>query len=281
MIHPCGKAFAIPTTGIGPGWRSRLCTDAPLLFHVGPASLRLLIVKKHLGPFADFVMREKIEGRVPVHSGCEIANAALNGGRVALLCVSETERRAKGHTTTRSPGPAIGSTLTASSSLTMLSGWGSPASRIRPSSRHGSNLPSAGFSSSDRSPRTASGQCCASLLAQAFASPAPRVAAALKSKRSLALFPEPPAIRLDVMTARVLLAATLDWPNAARLAIAFRYPGFACCSQRGRAREPPRPCDRKAGRRFPVSGASSHRVAATGPRNVAAGPHSSLRRPCC
>ena len=29
------------------------------------------------------------------------------------------------------------------------------------------------------------------------------------------------------MTARVLLAATLDWPNAARLAIAFRYAGFA------------------------------------------------------
>jgi hypothetical protein len=29
------------------------------------------------------------------------------------------------------------------------------------------------------------------------------------------------------MTPRVLLAATLEWPNAARLAIAFRDAGFA------------------------------------------------------
>ncbi len=51
---------------------------------MGPAPLRLLIVEKHLGPFAAFVMKEKIEGRVPVRSGCEIADAALEGGRVRL-----------------------------------------------------------------------------------------------------------------------------------------------------------------------------------------------------
>ena len=73
-----------PSSGIGPGWRSRLCTDAPLLFHIGPAPLRLLIVDKHLGPFAAFVMKEKIDGRVPVRSSCEIADAALEGGRVRL-----------------------------------------------------------------------------------------------------------------------------------------------------------------------------------------------------
>ncbi len=81
---PFWERLRNPTTGIGPGWRSRLCTDAPLLFHRGPASLRHLIVKKHLGPFADFVMRAKIEDRVPVRSGCEIAEAALEGGRVRL-----------------------------------------------------------------------------------------------------------------------------------------------------------------------------------------------------
>jgi hypothetical protein len=73
-----------PSSGIGPGWPSRLCTDAPLLFYMGPARLRLKIVEKHLGPFADFVMKEKIEGRVPVHSSCEIADAAVQGGRVRL-----------------------------------------------------------------------------------------------------------------------------------------------------------------------------------------------------
>jgi thioredoxin reductase len=73
-----------PSSGLGPGWRSRFCTDAPLVFHMGPASLRLLIVAKHLGPFAAFVMKEKIEGRVPVRSGSEIADAALQGARVRL-----------------------------------------------------------------------------------------------------------------------------------------------------------------------------------------------------
>jgi thioredoxin reductase len=81
---PLWERLRNPTTGIGPGWRSRLCTDAPLLFYMGPAHLRLLIVRKHLGPFADFVMKEKIEGRVPVRNGCEIADAALEGGRVRL-----------------------------------------------------------------------------------------------------------------------------------------------------------------------------------------------------
>jgi hypothetical protein len=51
---------------------------------MGPAPLRLLIVEKHLGPFADFVMKEKVEGRVPVRSSCEIADAALEGGRVRV-----------------------------------------------------------------------------------------------------------------------------------------------------------------------------------------------------
>jgi thioredoxin reductase len=73
-----------PSSGIGPGWPSRLCTDAPLLFYRGPATLRLKIVEKHLGPFADFVMKEKIEGRVPVRSSCEISDAGVEGGSVRL-----------------------------------------------------------------------------------------------------------------------------------------------------------------------------------------------------
>jgi thioredoxin reductase len=81
---PLWENLRNPSSGIGPGWRSRLCTDAPLLFHMGPVPLRLLIVEKHLGPFADFVMKEKVEGRVPVRSSCEIADAALEGGRVRV-----------------------------------------------------------------------------------------------------------------------------------------------------------------------------------------------------
>jgi hypothetical protein len=85
-----------PSSGLGPGWRSRLCTDAPLLFYMGPARLRLLIVEKHLGPFAAFVMKEKIEGRVPVRSSCEIDDAELKGGRVRLILRRRDETMSEG-----------------------------------------------------------------------------------------------------------------------------------------------------------------------------------------
>jgi hypothetical protein len=67
-----------------------LRTDPPLLFHIGSASLRLLIVEKHLGLFAAFRMKEKIEGRVPVRTNCEIAEAALGGDRVRP-CVTRAD----------------------------------------------------------------------------------------------------------------------------------------------------------------------------------------------
>ena len=73
-----------PKSGLGPGLRSRLCTDAPLLFHALPASMRLPIVQRHLGPAASWRMKEKIDGRVPVLSGHELVDAAANGDRVEL-----------------------------------------------------------------------------------------------------------------------------------------------------------------------------------------------------
>ena len=73
-----------PASGLGPGWRSRLSTDAPLVFHALPAALRLPIVKRHLGPAASWRMREKIDGRVPVLSGHELVDAAAESDCVRL-----------------------------------------------------------------------------------------------------------------------------------------------------------------------------------------------------
>jgi Pyridine nucleotide-disulphide oxidoreductase len=73
-----------PSSGLGPGWRSRLSTDAPLLFHALPAALRLPIVRRHLGPAASWRMREKIAGRVPVLSGYDVVDAAADGDRIKL-----------------------------------------------------------------------------------------------------------------------------------------------------------------------------------------------------
>ena len=73
-----------PPSGLGPGWRSRFCTDAPLVFHALPVALRLRIVKRHLGPAASWRMREKIDGRVPVLSGHELVDAAAEGDGVRV-----------------------------------------------------------------------------------------------------------------------------------------------------------------------------------------------------
>lgn len=73
-----------PRSGLGPGLRSRFATDAPLLIHFLPQALRLEFVRRHLGPAAGWPMREKIEGRVSVSTGCEVASARVSDGRVCL-----------------------------------------------------------------------------------------------------------------------------------------------------------------------------------------------------
>lgn len=72
-----------PLSGIGPGWRSRLCTDLPGAFRHLPDSLRLRIVKRHLGPSAGWFMTERAAG-VPLLGGHAIRRASTAGERVML-----------------------------------------------------------------------------------------------------------------------------------------------------------------------------------------------------
>jgi len=61
-----------PGSGLGLGWRSRLCSDAPDLFHALPERLRLRIVANHLGPAAGWFMRDHVVGRFPIHFGATV-----------------------------------------------------------------------------------------------------------------------------------------------------------------------------------------------------------------
>lgn len=79
-----------PRSGIGPGLKSRLCTDAPLLFHFLPDRFRGEIVRRHLGPAAGWPMKSMVSGRVPVLCGRELVTASISGGRVHLELRSET-----------------------------------------------------------------------------------------------------------------------------------------------------------------------------------------------
>jgi cation diffusion facilitator CzcD-associated flavoprotein CzcO len=78
-----------PSSGLGPGWRSRLSTDAPLLFHFLPARARREIVRRHLGPAASWRMREKVVSRIPVLTGRHLVGASVKDGRAELILQAE------------------------------------------------------------------------------------------------------------------------------------------------------------------------------------------------
>ena len=79
------KRVRTPRTGIGPGWKSRFFTDFPALFHKLPEETRLRIVKRYLGPSAGWTVKEKIVGRVPVHTGLTPVSATGRHGGVELI----------------------------------------------------------------------------------------------------------------------------------------------------------------------------------------------------
>jgi len=74
----------VPSSGLGPGWRSRLCTDAPLLFHAMPEAFRLLVVRKHLGPAPGYWTRKMVEGKVDFHLGQKLDSAREAGRGIEL-----------------------------------------------------------------------------------------------------------------------------------------------------------------------------------------------------
>lgn len=78
-----------PSSGIGPGLRSRFYTDAPLLFHRLPQTLRMKIVETHLKPAASWPMKERVLGKVPILLGYFIQRAEAKDGRLYLDLVGK------------------------------------------------------------------------------------------------------------------------------------------------------------------------------------------------
>ena len=83
-----------PSSGLGPGVRSRFFSDAPNVFYYLPESLRLKIVRTTLGPSAGWFARDKVMGRVPLVLGFAPEGAEVRGGKVHLrLCGNDGSRR--------------------------------------------------------------------------------------------------------------------------------------------------------------------------------------------
>jgi thioredoxin reductase len=87
--RPLHQRVRYPRSGLGIGWSSRLCTDAPLLFHVMPQKFRFRFVQDHLGPAPGWFVRDKVVGKFPLHLGCKIQSASVEDGKVHLKIVEK------------------------------------------------------------------------------------------------------------------------------------------------------------------------------------------------
>lgn len=82
-----------PASGIGRGWSSYFCANAPVLFYRLPEPLRRRGIDSHMHPAAGWFMREKIEGRIETLLGREIAGAEATGSRVKLTLADRSRSR--------------------------------------------------------------------------------------------------------------------------------------------------------------------------------------------
>jgi thioredoxin reductase len=78
-----------PSSGLGPGLRSRFFADAPGVFYYLPEQLRLELVRRTLGPSGGWFIRDKVIGRLPVLLGCSIKSADVQDGVVVLQLRAE------------------------------------------------------------------------------------------------------------------------------------------------------------------------------------------------
>jgi thioredoxin reductase len=83
--RPLLERLRAPRSGLGTGWRSRMCTDIPLVFHALPQSLRFRAVARHLGPAPGWFVRDAVQGRVPMHLWVTVAGASVRDGRAQLV----------------------------------------------------------------------------------------------------------------------------------------------------------------------------------------------------
>jgi hypothetical protein len=93
LPRPLTERILAPNSGLGPGWRSRLCTDAPLLFHAMPERFRLKVVKRHLPPAPGWWTRDLVDGKVPFFLGLRLRGAARVGERIELQMEDDDGRR--------------------------------------------------------------------------------------------------------------------------------------------------------------------------------------------
>jgi thioredoxin reductase len=73
-----------PITGIGPGWKLFLCTNAPLVFRQMSQEFRFDKVRRILGPAPCWFIKEQVVGKIPLIVDVNVTEAKVHNGRVSL-----------------------------------------------------------------------------------------------------------------------------------------------------------------------------------------------------
>jgi len=73
-----------PRSGLGVGWKSKLCSDLPLVFHRMPRRLRFRAAQRHLGPAPGWFTYDKVVGRIPLHMKSMIREVTVKDGQVEI-----------------------------------------------------------------------------------------------------------------------------------------------------------------------------------------------------
>lgn len=73
-----------PTSGLGPGIRSRLCCDVPGLFRVLPVRLRAEIVRRHLGPMSASHLQNSFASNVEAMTSRRVRRVEVADNRLRL-----------------------------------------------------------------------------------------------------------------------------------------------------------------------------------------------------
>lgn len=87
------KSITNPSSGIGPGWRSFMCSNAPRLFRRLPEAMRLRATKRHLGPAPGWFMQGKLKAQT--YLGHTIEKAVVHRNGVLLKALAADGARSE------------------------------------------------------------------------------------------------------------------------------------------------------------------------------------------
>jgi hypothetical protein len=73
-----------PISTIGHGRENWVIEHVPYLMHFMPAEKRIPFTRKHLGPLSAWWLRDRVEGKFPIHTHTTVTTTAVDSDRITL-----------------------------------------------------------------------------------------------------------------------------------------------------------------------------------------------------